>query len=78
MEFIEADNPEWCEMWETLSNDPINHGDAICANFGKAWEYMGSTEDHHCLRHLKHPHTLKVEYAYIERKRAAIPWARLA
>ena len=78
MEFIEASNPEWLEMWTELSTHTLNNGDPICEFMGKSWEYMGSTEDHHHLRHLRHPYTGKEEFVYIERKRASIKWARIA
>lgn len=75
MEFLEANNPEWCDMWEVLALERINHGDPLCLFMGKCWEYMGSTEDHHHLCHPCHPATGKMEFAYIERRRAALEWA---
>ena len=78
MEFLEANNTEWCSMWEDLAKDPINGGDPICLTDGYAWEYMGSTEDHHCMRHVKHPVSQQTEFIYLERRRAAISWARIA
>jgi len=75
MEFLDAINPEWSAIWEELSNHEINNGDPICLNLGQCWEYMGSTADHHHLRHLKHPKTKKPEFVYIERRRAVLNWA---
>lgn len=76
MEFIEAKDPEWMQMWEQLAQEALNKGDPICAFLGRSWEYMGSTDDHHHLRHLLHPGTGKTEYMYLERRKAAaIAWA---
>ena len=75
MEFLEAKNPEWCDMWGELAEIKFNKGDPICEFRGRCWEYMGSTQDHHHLRHLLHPSTGKAEFIYIERRRAAIAWA---
>ena len=75
MEFLEAKNPEWSQMWEDLSSYDINRGDPICAFKNSCWEYMGSTRDHHHLRHNLHPGTGKVEFAYIERRRIVAGWA---
>lgn len=68
MEFLEACHPEWEQMWVELAEMPINSGDAICLSQGKGWEYMGSTVDHHHLRHANHPKTSRCEFAYIERR----------
>ncbi len=76
MEFIEASHDEWCKMWEGLAQHPINKGDPICLCMGACWEYMGSTEDHHHFRHLKHPATCSKEFAYIERSTTRFDWAR--
>lgn len=78
MEFLEANNPEWWNMWTELASLAINNGDPICANKAECWEYMGSTLDHHWIRHPKHPTSQKEEYAYIERRRASISWAQTA
>ncbi|MBU2984314.1 4-diphosphocytidyl-2C-methyl-D-erythritol kinase [Saccharophagus degradans] len=78
MEFLEADHPEWQEMWEHLALHPLNNGDPICRSHNTAWEYMGSTQDHHHLRHAIHPATGKIEYVYIERRRAGVAWAQSA
>lgn len=75
MEFLSTDNPEWLEMWEQTALFPINKGDALCKNGSLTWEYMGSTLDHHHLRHAQHPRTGKTEFIYIERRRAAVGWA---
>lgn len=75
MEFLHADKPEWSDMWFELSCYELNDGDPICYFQGLSWEYMGSTKDHHHLRHLKHPKTGEHEYIYIERRRAAAGWA---
>lgn len=75
MEFLEANNPEWSQMWEDLSSYDINRGDPICVFNNACWEYMGSTCDHHHLRHNLHPGTGKTEFAYIERRRAVAGWA---
>jgi len=75
MEFLEANHPEWLQMWEELANLRLNAGDPICLHLGNCWEYMGSTESHHHLKHRKHPRSGKVEYAYVERRRATISWA---
>ena len=78
MEFLSASDPEWSEMWLDLADYPLNLGDPICKNVNTSWEYMGSSEDHHILRHQKHPKTGREEFAYLERKRAAISWAHSA
>ncbi|WP_045860517.1 hypothetical protein [Teredinibacter purpureus] len=78
MEFLEADHSEWLQMWEELAKDRINEEDPICLFVGNCWEYMGSSEDHHHFRHQLHPRTGKIEFAYIERRRAAISWAHTA
>lgn len=75
MDFLEAKDPEWLEMWEMLALEPINEGDPICLFVGQCWEYMGSTNDHHHFCHPKHPRTGEKQFAYIERRRAAISWA---
>ncbi len=75
MEFLEAKHTEWCEMWEELSGHYLNDGDPICLCMGACWEYMGSTEDHHIFRHLKHPKTTQKEFAYIERIKTRLSWA---
>lgn len=75
MEFLDACDPEWMEIWHELAQQPLNCGDPICVFMGKSWEYMGSTDDHHHLRHPKHPRTGKVEYVYLERRRASFSWA---
>lgn len=74
MEFLDANNPEWSDMWEELSSYTINHGDPMCLNHNACWEYMGSTKDHHHLRHNKHPKTQQVEFIYIERRRSLVGW----
>ncbi len=75
MEFIEAKNPEWLDMWSELSAHPLNNGDPICLFKERAWEYMGSTQDHHHLRHRLHPKTQTEEFVYIERRRSCLPQA---
>ncbi len=75
MEFLEAKHTEWCDMWEALSEHNLNSGDPICLFMGACWEYMGSTEDHHHFRHLKHPKTGQKEFAYIERSITRLSWA---
>ena len=75
MEFLEADHPEWMQMWEELSEYALNEGDAICLFLGRCWEYMGSSDSHHHFRHNIHPRTGKAEYAYVERRRAGVNWA---
>lgn len=75
MEFLEASDPEWMEIWSELADHPINAGDPICQSANTTWEYMGSTLDHHYLRHEHHPKTDKTEFIYLERRRAAVKWA---
>lgn len=75
MQFIDINHPEWPQMWEEVASYSINAGDALCINEGHCWEYMGSTADHHHLRHASHPMTNKTEYMYIERTGAALRWA---
>lgn len=75
MEYLKITDPEWQTMWEQLAEDPRNGGDPVCVLAGQGWEYMGSTLDHHHLRHPCHPGSGKPEYAYIERARAAVAWA---
>lgn len=75
MEFLEAINPEWSQMWEGLSGYSINNGDPICEFKGFGWEYMGSSRHHHHLRHSLHPKTKKIEFAYIERRKILAGWA---
>jgi hypothetical protein len=75
MEYIDISHPEWPKMWDELAGYRINNGDHLCIYEGACWEYMGSTLDHHHLRHACHPVTHKVEYIYIERARAAVKWA---
>jgi len=78
MEFLEADHHEWLEMWEELSNYPLNEGNGICLFMGNCWEYMGSSAEHHHFRHRLHPRTGKQEYAYVERRKAGVNWAQTA
>lgn len=75
MEFIEAKHPEWSDMWEDLALLARNAGDPIGLNDGACWEYMGSSDNHHHFRHLKHPATGAKEFAYIERRRVHVAWA---
>jgi hypothetical protein len=75
MEYLDINHPEWQRMWDELASYGLNDGDALCINEGHCWEYMGSTVDHHHLRHACHPLTNKVEYMYIERAGAALRWA---
>jgi hypothetical protein len=75
MEYLTIDNPEWQRMWDELASYKINSGDPLCVNQGDCWEYLGSTADHHHLRHACHPVTERVEYIYIERAGAAVRWA---
>src|SRR5690625_639964 len=77
MEYLTITHPQWPSMWDELARDQRNQGDSVCAFAGHAWEYMGSTVDHHHFRHACHPHTEKVEYAYIERAWAqtSVAWA---
>ncbi|WP_086932697.1 4-diphosphocytidyl-2C-methyl-D-erythritol kinase [Agarilytica rhodophyticola] len=75
MEFIEANHIEWCDMWQQLAQDAINNNDPICLHMGACWEYMGSTENHHHFRHLKHPSTNKKEFIYLERRKKTLAWA---
>lgn len=74
MDFLDAIDPEWSQMWEDLSGYDINRGDPICVFEGSCWEYMGSTRDHHHLRHNCHPFTDKAEFAYIERRKIVAGW----
>ena len=74
MQYLDINNPEWNSMWDALAQFKINEGDHLCVNDGHCWEYLGSTLDHHHLRHACHPLTQRVEYAYIERARAAVGW----
>lgn len=75
MEYIDISHPEWPRMWDELASYRFNNGDHLCLHDGACWEYMGSTADHHHLRHECHPITQRVEYIYIERARAAVRWA---
>jgi hypothetical protein len=75
MEFLDASHAEWQDMWAGLASYPINKGDALCLNQSECWEYMGSSADHHHFRHPSHPLSGKTEYAYVERRRAAVGWA---
>lgn len=75
MEYLDINNPEWPKMWDELASYKINAGDHLCIFEGQCWEYMGSTRDHHHLRHACHPLTQTVEYFYLERARAAVGWA---
>jgi len=75
MEYLDISHPEWGRMWDELAAYPLNGGDYLCIQDTHCWEYMGSTSDHHHLRHACHPHTGKTEYVYIERVRAAVGWA---
>lgn len=78
MEFLEADHPEWMQMWEELSNYALNEGDGLCLFMSNCWEYMGSTHDHHHFRHRLHPRTGKTEFVYVERRCAGVNWAQTA
>ncbi|WP_018015164.1 hypothetical protein [Teredinibacter turnerae] len=78
MEFLEANHPEWMQMWQALANYPINQGDPICLFEGHCWEYMGSSADHHHFHHRGHPKTGHGEFAYIERRCAGVGWAQTA
>lgn len=75
MEYLDTSHPEWGRMWDELASYKLNGGDHLCINGSVCWEYMGSTGDHHHLRHACHPVTGKAEYIYIERARAAVGWA---
>lgn len=75
MEYLDISHPEWGRMWDELASYQLNGGDHLCINGPHCWEYMGSTADHHHLRHACHPYTGKTEYIYIERARAAVGWA---
>jgi len=75
LEYIDTNDAEWDGMWSQLASYDLNDGDQLCINQGQSWEYMGSTEDHHHLRHANHPRTEQAEYIYIERCRASISWA---
>jgi len=75
VEYIDTSDAEWDDMWSQLASDSLNDGDQLCIHQGQSWEYMGSTEDHHHLRHANHPRTEQTEYMYIERCRASISWA---
>lgn len=74
MELLNGSSDEWLDMWADLADDPMNKGDAQCPCMGVSWEYMGSTQNHHHFRHLKHPASYKTEYAYLERKQKAVGW----
>ena len=74
MEYLDVSHPEWDRIWEELAQFPLNDGDRLCVNAGYCWEYMGSSADHHHLRHPHHPASGKAEYIYIERARAAVGW----
>ncbi|TVZ38485.1 hypothetical protein P886_2855 [Alteromonadaceae bacterium 2753L.S.0a.02] len=78
MEFLEADHPEWLQMWQELAKQRINEGDAICLFENHCWEYLGSNHDHHHFCHRCHPRTGRTEFAYIERRCAGVNWARSA
>lgn len=75
MEYLDINHPEWQKMWDEMASYRLNGGDALCVNEGHCWEYMGSTPDHHHLRHACHPLSNNVEYIYIERAGAALRWA---
>lgn len=75
MEYLDINHSEWPKMWDELAAYKINAGDHLNVHNGQCWEYLGSTHDHHHFRHGCHPFTLRVEYAYLERARAAITWA---
>lgn len=74
MQYLDINDPEWNSMWDELAKFKMNTGDHLCVHQGHCWEYLGSTLDHHHLRHACHPLTQRVEYAYIERSRAAVGW----
>lgn len=75
MEYLTITHPQWQPMWDELASDKRNQNDPVCAYAGHAWEYMGSTADHHHFRHACHPLSNKAEYAYLERAWAAVSWA---
>ena len=75
MEYLDIKHPEWEKMWHELASYAMNNKDPLCIHDGVCWEYMGSTRDHHHLRHPNHPLTLKPEYIYIERAGASLRWA---
>ena len=75
MEYLSMTSPEWETMWDQLAEDRLNQGDPICEFAGQAWEYMGSTKDHHHFRHPCPPATEKTEYIYLERAGVALAWA---
>lgn len=74
MEYLDISNTDWTRMWDELARYSLNRGDHLCVNQGHCWEYMGSTIDHHHFRHAHHPLSDRVEYAYVERVRAAVAW----
>jgi hypothetical protein len=75
MEYLDINHSEWQKMWDQLATYSMNSGDPLCIHMDSCWEYMGSTPNHHHLRHANHPLTLKPEYIYIERSGAALRWA---
>lgn len=78
MEYLDANDNEWSEMWEELSAHWLNKGDPLCINRGKCWEYLGSTEDHHTFFHPEHPISKRSEYVYLERYQVGVKWRRYA
>jgi hypothetical protein len=75
MHYLNINDPEWQKMWEDLAQYKLNAGDQLCIHEGHCWEYMGSSQDHHHMRHNCHPFTNKPEFIYIERAGRALRWA---
>jgi hypothetical protein len=64
MEFVilKRDSQEWINLWDRLSNHPINNGieePNVALNNGESWEYMGTYKNGDKLisefRHRIHP-----------------------
>lgn len=78
LEFIDHNHSEWNSMWEQLSQDPLNGGNALCINEGHCWEYVSSSPDHHYFRHNFHPATNRPEHIYLERSSSKFHWVALS
>ena len=75
MLLLKVESKPWEEMWEWLSNHPINEGvdnPSLATNMDESWQYMGSFRNNDVVisefRHRNHPRTnnvYKLSYQHI-------------
>lgn len=62
MAWLTPSMPEWDRAWAALAADPLNSDlavptEALDAETGEAWQYMGTYLGRHEFRHRMHPST---------------------